>query len=134
MAKEGTRIFLGHWQQLCCMTLALHGFKRSSGRGRRRLWAHDRGLFKPGFFYQNLLDSFNSREFKGMMQMDVSTFEYLCSILAPNLQRRDTNVRLAIPVQVKVVVLICRLASGNSMQCTADLCRIGLSSSQQAAT
>ena len=68
------------------------------------------------------------------MQMDVSTFEYLCSILAPDLQRRDTNVRLAISVQVKVVVLICRLASGNSMQFIANLCRIGLSSSQQAAT
>ena len=124
--------FLGHWQQLCCMTLALHAFKRCSGRGRRRLWAHDRGLFKPGFFDQNLLGSFNSREFKGRMRMDVSTFEYLCCILAPDLHRRDTNMRLAIPVEVKVAVSISRLATGNSMQCIADLYKIGLSSSQQA--
>ena len=109
MARDETMIFLGHWQQLCCMALALHGFKRCSGRGRRRLWAHDRGLFKPGFFALNLLGSFKSREFKGRMRMDVSTFEYLCSILAPDLQRRDTNMRLAIPVQVKVVVSIFRL-------------------------
>ena len=134
MARAETNIFLGHWQQLCYMAFALHGFKRRSGRVRRRLWAHDRGLFKPGFFDQNLLGSFNSREFKGRMRMDVSSFEYLCSILAPDLQRRDTGMRLAIPVQVKVAVSICRLASGNSMQCIADLYRIGLSSSQQAVT
>ena len=63
--------------------------------------------------------------------MDVSTFEYLCSILAPDLQKRDTNMHLAIPVQVKIVVLITRLGSGNSMKCIANLYRIGLSTCQQ---
>ena len=52
--------------------------------------------------------------------MDVSTFEYLCSIPAPELQRRNTNMRLAIPVQVKVAVGITRLTSGSSMECIAD--------------
>ena len=64
--------------------------------------------------------------------MDVSTFEYLCSILAPYMLRRDTNMRLAVPVQVKVAVSITRLATGNSMQCIADLYKIGLSTSQLA--
>ena len=77
-----------------------------------------------------MLGSFNAREFKGRMRMDVSTFEYLCSILAPDLLRQDTSMRLVIPVQVKVAVSISRLATGNPMQCIADLYRIGLSSSQ----
>ena len=64
--------------------------------------------------------------------MDASSFEYLCGIFAPELQRRDTNMCLAIPVQVKVVVSISRLASSNSMRWIADLYKIGLSSSQQA--
>ena len=64
--------------------------------------------------------------------MDVSTFEYLCSTLAPYMLRRDTNMRLAVPVQVKVAVSITRLATGNSMQCIADLYKIGLSTSQLA--
>ena len=64
--------------------------------------------------------------------MDVSTFEYLCSTLAPDLQRKNTSMRLAIRVEVKVVVAIFRLATSNSMQCIADLYRIGLSSSQLA--
>ena len=62
------------------------------------------------------------------MRMDVSTFEYLCSTLAPDLQKKDTRMRLAIPVQVKIAVAITRLASGNSVQCIADLYRIGHSS------
>ena len=113
--KDEGAIVMWHWQQLCCMTLALQGFMRLHGRWPRRLWAHERGMHQPGFFDQNLLGSFNAREFKGRMRMDVSIFEYLCSILAPLLQRQDTNMRLAIPVQVKVVVSISRLATGNSM-------------------
>ena len=64
------------------------------------------------------------------MRMDVSTFEYLCTTLAPDLHRQDTRLRLAIPVQVKVAVTISRLATSNSMSCIADLYKIGFSSSQ----
>lgn len=64
--------------------------------------------------------------------MDVSTFEFLCSSLATFLQRHDTNMHYAVPVQTKVVVAISRLATGNSMQSIADLYRIGLSTSQLA--
>ena len=131
MGLKEIAISLGHWQQFCCMTLALHGLKRCGGRGRRQLWAHDRSLFKPGIFDHNLLGSFNSREFRGKMRMDVFNFEYLCNNLAPELQRRDMNMHLAILIQVKVDVGITRLASGTSMQCIADLYRIGLSSSLQ---
>ena len=66
------------------------------------------------------------------MRMDVFTFEYLCSILALLLQRQDTNMRLAIPVQFNVDVSISRLETCNSMQSIADLYRIGLSTSQVA--
>lgn len=62
--------------------------------------------------------------------MDVLTFVYLCNTLILDLQRQNTNMRLAIPIQVKVVVSISRLAIGNSIQCIADLYIIGLSSSQ----
>ena len=62
--------------------------------------------------------------------MDVSIFEYLCNILASDLHKRDTSMCLAIPVQVEVAVSISRLATGNSMQCIADLYKIGVSSNQ----
>ena len=132
ISRENEQVVLWHLQQLGCLTLALHGFKLLSGRQQQRLWAHDRGLHRPRFFDQILLGSFNEREFKGRMRMDISTFEYLCCTLAPDLQTQDTRLRLAIPVQVKVVVSISRLATGNSMQSIADLYKIGLSSSQRA--
>ena len=66
------------------------------------------------------------------MRMDVFTIEYLCSILALLLQRQDTNMRLAIPVQFNVDVSISRLETCNSMQSITDLYRIGLSTSQVA--
>ena len=114
------------------MTIALQSYVRIQERQSQRLWAHERGLHLPGFFDQNLLGSFNARELKGRMRIDVSTFEYLCSTLAPLLQRQDTTMRLVVPVQVKVAVSITRLATGNSIQSISDLYRIGLSTGQSA--
>ena len=132
LSRDEGVISIWHWQQLCCMAVVVEGFRRVHARRPRHLWAHERGLRQPGFFDRNLFGSFNAREFKGCMRMDVSTFEYLCSTLAPSLQKQDTNMRSAIPVQVKVAVSISRLATGNSMQTIADLYRIGLSTSQLA--
>lgn len=132
MSRDGATVWLWDWQQMWTTTIGLHYDKPPHIRRKRRLWAHDRGLNQPGFFDQNLLGSFNEREFKSRMRMDISTFQYLCSTLAPDLHRRDINMRGAIPVQVKVAVAITRLATGNSTQCIADLYRIGLSSAQVA--
>ena len=87
MARDAEAIMLWYLQKMWYITFAMHGFRVMNGRGQRRLWAHERGLFLPGFFDQNLLGSFNAREFKGRMRMDLSTFENLCSTLAPDLQR-----------------------------------------------
>ena len=132
LSSDEEVILMWHWQQILATTLTQVATKVVRAKRPRRLWAHDRGLHKSGFFDQNLLGSFNAREFKSRMRMDVSTFEYLCSTLAPYLHRKNTRLRLAIPVQVKVAVSITRMATGNSMQCIADLYRIGLSSSQTA--
>ena len=132
LSTEQENLLVFQWYQLCCVTMAIQGVRWVRASRPRRLWAHDRGLHRPGFFDQNLLGSFNAREFKARMRMDESTFEYLCSTLAPCLTRQDTNMRLAVPVQVKVAVSISRLATGNSMQSIADLYKIGLSTSQLA--
>ena len=134
LEREAFVASLWHWEQMCRMIVLLLGNRGMLARRPRRLWAHERGMGQPGFFDRNLLGSFNSREFKARMRMDVSTFEYLCSNLAPALFKQDTNMRPAIPVEVKVAVAISRLATGNSMQTIADLYRIGLSTSQLAVT
>ena len=70
-----------HSQQLCSMALALQGLMRLRGRQQRRLWAQERGLHQPGFFYQNLLGSFNAREFKGRMRM-TSPLLSICAVFS----------------------------------------------------
>ena len=110
------------------MNLAMRSLKRMQGR----LWAHERGLRQNELFDQNLLGSFNARAFKGRMHMIVSNFEFLCLSLAILLQSHDTNMRYAIPVQIKVVVMIYRLATGSSMQSIAGLYMIDLFTSQLA--
>jgi hypothetical protein len=131
MFRDEGDIAIWQWQELCALTFMMVA-KRAQGRRPRRLWAHGRGLNRPGFFDQNLLVSFNTREFKGRMRMDVSSFEFLCTNLAPQLHRQNTNMRTAIPVQIKVAVSVSRLATGNSMQSIADLYKIGLSTAQVA--
>jgi hypothetical protein len=132
ISRDEGAIVVWEWQALCGLMLMMQAQKRMCARRPRRLWAHDRGLNRPGFFDQNLLGFSNTREFKARMRIDVSSFEYLCSTLVPMLTRQDTNMRGAIPVQVKVVVAISRLATGNSMQSIANLYKIGLSTNQVA--
>ena len=132
MPRYEGAILAWKWQQLGYVAVALQRYMTHLAPRPRCLWAHDRGLHRPGFFDQNLLGSFNTREFKGRMRMDVFTFKYLCNTLAPAMQRKDTNMRLAVPVQVKVAVSISRLATCNSMQSIANLYKIGLSTSQLA--
>ena len=46
--------------------------------------------------------------------MDKSSFHELCDLLRPTMQRRDTNFRRALPVEIKVAIGLYRLASEHS--------------------
>jgi hypothetical protein len=98
VSSDPRGILVWQWQQLGFVMLALRGYKNFFTSRPRRIWAYDRGLHRPGVFYQNLLGSFNAKVFKGRMRMDVSTFEYLCSTLASHMVRQDTVMRLAVRV------------------------------------
>ena len=74
LSTQHGNLFLWQWHQLCCLVLAMQGCQQLCVSRLRSVWAHDRGLYQPGFFNQNLLGSFNAREFKGRMRMNVSIF------------------------------------------------------------
>ena len=61
------------------------------------------------------------------MRVSYETFQYLCSKLAPSLQKQDTRLRSAIPLEIRVAVGLSRLATGSTLQVVADLYSIGLS-------
>ena len=74
LSTQHGNLFLWQWHQLCCLVLAMQGCQQLCVSRLRSVWAHDRGLHQSGFFNQNLLGSFNAREFKGRMRMNVSIF------------------------------------------------------------
>ena len=76
---------------MCCVTVAAEGLRRVCARRLKRIWAHDRGMGQPEFFDRNLLGSFNAREFKSRMHMNISTFEYLYSTFAPSMYKHAVN-------------------------------------------
>ena len=50
--------------------------------------------------------------YKNFLRMDAMTFEKLTTMLAPLIQRRDTRLRQAIPVEERLAVTLRYLATG----------------------
>jgi hypothetical protein len=80
---------------------------------------------------QRLLGSYNEREFKARMRMSRVTFTYICSTLAPLLQKCSMVMGDLIPAESRVAIATSRLATGDCMQSIADKYRVGFSSSQK---
>lgn len=97
---------------------------RARRKRPRSFWARER---IQGSLETHLFSSFNSREFKARMRVSYETFQYLCSNLAPSLQKQETRFRSAIPLETRVAIGLSRLATGSTLQVVADLYSIGLS-------
>ncbi len=65
------------------------------------------------------------------MRMEQTTFMFICSSVAPYIQRVDMRMMRAIPLETRVAIAISRLATGHGMQMIADLYQVGLSTSQK---
>ncbi|KAG0574095.1 hypothetical protein KC19_VG233600 [Ceratodon purpureus] len=119
MSRDQGVVLVWEWQQLCFMTLALQGFRKFLMLRPRRIWAYESISLDSSI--KNLLGSFDARKFKGQMCMDVSAFEYLYSILALFMPRQDMNMRLVVPIHVRVAVSISTLVTADSVQSNTDL-------------
>jgi hypothetical protein len=96
---------------------------------RYPLWtlcAHDR---VQSFIPCTLLGSFNYCDSKNRMRMSRETFNYICSIIAPFMQKINTRMKNVICLKI-LVISICRLATWNNMVSIANLYGVGLSISQ----
>lgn len=115
-------------QRMSSLLLVFHIAEFWRRHPPQALWKHDR---LPNFVECFLLGSFNRREFKTRMRMEQATFIFICSSVAPYMQRVDTRMRRAIPLETRVAIAISRLATGHGMQMIADLYEVGLSTSQK---
>ena len=55
--------------------------------------------------------SFNNRDWIENFRMQKSTFMYICNLLRPHIQKKDTIMRCAITVEKRVAVTLWRLAT-----------------------
>lgn len=86
-------------------------FALQERRPRRIAWV----LPRPQYWFENLLNS-NALNmwWKENFQVTRETFQFICTAVAPVIQRQDTILRAAIPVETRTAIGLWRLAIGDS--------------------
>nr|GEV73692.1 protein antagonist of like heterochromatin protein 1-like [Tanacetum cinerariifolium] len=96
----------------------------SSEGGSRRLWVKERS--KGRWEYYNS-DECPNDEFKKAFRMSKGTFNMICEELDAVVTKKDTMLRLAIPVRQRVAVCLYRLATGDPLRTVSTLFGLGIS-------
>lgn len=105
------------------MALALR--HRRARINRRRIWVYPR----PQHWLEEMLNNRVLHSlWKKHFRVSRGTFDYICGIVSHDIQRQNTRLRRAIPVQKRVAVALWRLGSGNSFRSTAITFGIGKAS------
>lgn len=94
------------------------------GQSQRRLWMKNRS--KAWWEQYESLDC-PDEEFKKAFRMSKSTFEYVCRELEHVVNKKNTMLRLAIPVRQRVAVCIWRLATGEPLREVSKRFGLGIS-------
>ncbi|KAD4386138.1 hypothetical protein R6Q59_009376 [Mikania micrantha] len=95
-----------------------------SGGGQRRLWVKERS--KAMWEYYNS-DECPDEEFRKVFRMSKATFNMICDSLDSVVTKKDTMLRMAIPVRQRVAVCIYRLATGDPLRTVSNLFGLGIS-------
>lgn len=98
--------------------------EESTGGAQRRLWVKNRS---KAWWEQVDSPDYPEEEFKKAFRMSKSTFDMICEELEPVVTRKDTALRLAIPVRHRVAVCIWRLATGEALREVSKRFGLGIS-------
>ena len=83
--------------------------RRLAARKKRRAWVFPR----PQNWFQGLLnDRVIDHWWKENFRVSRGTFEFICQLVGPNMERQNTRMREAIPVDKRVAASLWRLATG----------------------
>lgn len=97
---------------------------KNAAQSQRRLWVKDRSNSWWDCCKQS---DFPESEFKKAFRMSKTTFEMICSELDSAVNKKDTMLRLAIPVRQRVAVCIYRLATGEPLRLVSRRFGLGIS-------
>ncbi|CAI9100646.1 OLC1v1037782C1 [Oldenlandia corymbosa var. corymbosa] len=90
----------------------------------RRLWVKNRS---NAWWEQCNSPDFPDEEFKKAFRMSKATFDMICDELESVVTKKDTMLRLAIPVRQRVAVCIWRLATGEPLREVSKRFGLGIS-------
>lgn len=94
------------------------------GGGQRRLWVKERS---KGWWEYYSSDECPGDEFKKAFRMSKATFNMICEELDSAVTKKDTMLRLAIPVRQRVAVCLYRLATGDPLRAVSAKFGLGIS-------
>ena len=94
----------------------------------RSVWERDR----EEFWFENMWENRHNHDMQLQRRLDFrmngENFEKLVDIVRPRLEKQDTQLRKAIPVEKRVAVALWRLSTGNSFRTVSKTFAIGKSS------
>nr|XP_004251678.1 protein ALP1-like [Solanum lycopersicum] len=91
---------------------------------QRRLWVKNRS---NAWWEQCNRPDFPEEEFKKAFHMGKATFDFICSEIESVVTKKDTMLRMAIPVRQRVAVCIWRLATGEPLREVSRRFGLGIS-------
>ena len=97
-------------------------------RRARSIWAYPRQEF---WFSRMQADETFNRFWRNDFRMSRETFLLLVALVRPRLEKRDTQLRRAIPIEKRVAIALWRLATGNSFRTVAKTFAVGDSTAVQ---
>ncbi|KAK9073694.1 hypothetical protein SSX86_006288 [Deinandra increscens subsp. villosa] len=106
---------------------AYHGGETAAEDGggqRRRLWVKERS---KGWWKYHNSDECPDDEFRKAFRMSKATFNMICDELDSVVMKKNTTLRMAIPVRQRVAVCIYRLATGDPLRTVSALFGLGIS-------
>nr|XP_023697245.1 protein ANTAGONIST OF LIKE HETEROCHROMATIN PROTEIN 1-like [Paramormyrops kingsleyae]XP_023697246.1 protein ANTAGONIST OF LIKE HETEROCHROMATIN PROTEIN 1-like [Paramormyrops kingsleyae] len=86
------------------------------------VWAHPRAQL----WWDTVVPDFDSEQFLQNFRMSRESFDYICRRLRPSLQKRNTNFRLAIPVEKRVGIALWKLATNSEYRSVSHLFGVGI--------
>ncbi|KAG8367201.1 hypothetical protein BUALT_Bualt16G0048000 [Buddleja alternifolia] len=96
----------------------------NGGGAQRRLWVKNRS---NAWWEQVNSPEFPEEEFKNAFRMSRATFDMICEELESVVTKKDTMLRLAIPVRQRVAVCVWRLATGEALREVSKRFGLGIS-------
>ncbi|GJZ12419.1 antagonist of like heterochromatin protein 1-like protein [Tanacetum coccineum] len=99
------------------------GMVAEGGGQHRRFWVKERS---KGWWKYHDSDECSDVEFRKAFRMSKDTFSMICDELEPAITKKDTMLRMAIPVRQRVAVCIYRLATGDPLRTTSSLFGLGI--------